>query len=191
MKVREATFEAVQRPLATRVKTNWKRVAWFRRTLLTSLVLIQTLVATSYMIAVLPYHGGNFVEMGIIAIFFVLFAWISVGFWIGMFGFIIRCFGRDRLSLLGRHTLTDLNSHPLSRTAVVMPIYHEPIPRTFGGIRAVYRSVEQTGRIDHFDFFILSDSRNPDVWLAEQAEWHQLCQAPPIRLSASSTIIYS
>ncbi|MGD9850848.1 MAG: glucans biosynthesis glucosyltransferase MdoH [Nitrospirales bacterium] len=186
MKTRDAAFEAVHSPPTTGLQVSWKRVAWFRRALLTTLVLIQSLVASSYMIAVLPYHGGNLVEMGIIALFFVLFAWISVGFWIGMFGFIIRCFGRDSHSLLGRHTLTDLDSQGLSRTAVVMPIYHEPIPRTFGGIRAVYRSVEQTGHIAHFDFFILSDSRNPDVWLAEQAEWHQLSQ----ELGAGGRLFY-
>jgi membrane glycosyltransferase len=128
------------------------------------------------MTAVLPYHGGNFVELGIIFLFFVLFAWISFGFWIGVFGFIIRCLGGDRFSFLARHSSAELNAQPLSRTAVVMPIYHEPIPRTFGGIGAIYRSLVQTGQIEHFDFFILSDSRNPDVWLAEQAAWYRLCQ---------------
>ena len=174
--ISEATIETVHQSLPAKAKASWRRTAWIRRALLTTLVLNQTLIASSYMVAVLPYHGGDVVEWGIIILFFVLFAWISVGFWIGMFGFVLRCFGGDRYSLLGRHTPEELDDQPLPRTAVVMPIYHEPIHRTFGGIRAVYRSLEQTGRIEHFDFFILSDSRNPDVWLAEQAAWHQLCQ---------------
>ena len=174
--IREATIENVQHPLSAKVQVHWRRAAWIRRALLTTLVLNQSLIASSYMVAVLPYHGGNFVELGIISLFFVLFAWISVGFWIGVFGFVIRCIGGDRFSLLGRHTAAELNTQPLARTAVVMPIYHEPIHRTFGGIRAVYRSLVQTGQIEHFDFYILSDSRDPDVWLAEQAAWYRLCQ---------------
>jgi len=176
MKIREATFDKVQRPLATPRQVSWRMAAGLRRALLTVVVLAQSCVASFYMTAILPYHGGNMLEMAIIILFFVLFVWISVGFWIGMFGFILRCFGGDRLSPLGRHPVAELQTLPLSRTAVVMPIYHEPIQRTFGGIRAMYRSLAQTGQIDHFDFFILSDSRHPDVWLAEQAAWHQLCQ---------------
>jgi membrane glycosyltransferase len=103
-----------------------------------------------------------------------------------MFGFVIRCFGGDRLSPLKQHTSEELHAQPLSRTVIVMPIYHEPIHRTFGGIRAIYQSLERTGQIEHFDFFILSDSRNPDIWLAEQAAWHQLCR----ELGASGRLFY-
>jgi membrane glycosyltransferase len=176
MKFREATIAEAQHSLATSRRISWRIAAGLRRALLTVIVLIQSFVAASYMTAILPYHGGNFLEMAIITLFFVLFVWISVGFWIGMFGFFLRCFGGDRFSPLGRHTAAELSTQPLARTAVVMPIYHEPIQRTFGGIRAMYRSLEQTGQIEHFDFFILSDSRNPDVWLAEQAAWHRLCK---------------
>ena len=176
MRISEAIIDDAQQPITAKPQVGWRRAAWIRRTLLTILVLAQSVIASTYMTAVLPYHGGNFVELGIITLFFVLFAWISIGFWMGIFGFVIRCFGGDRFSLLRRHTSAELNEQPMSRTAVVMPIYHEPIHRTFGGIRAVYRSLEQTGQIDHFDFFILSDSRDPDVWLAEQAAWYQLCQ---------------
>lgn len=164
----------------------WPTIARFRRTLLTLLVLGQSLLATSYMVSVLPYHGEGGVELGILALFFLLFAWISVGFWIGIFGFVIRCAGGDRFSLLGRHTPEKLAAMNLARTAVVMPIYHEPINRSLGGLRAVYRSLEQTGQLEHFDFFILSDSREPNIWLSEQTAWHQLCQ----ELGAEGRLFY-
>ena len=186
MRLSEATLNNAQPQLSLRQRTRWRRAAWIRRTLLTLLVLAQSLLASSYMTAVLPYHGGTYVELGIITLFFVLFAWISVGFWMGVFGFVIRCFGGDRFSLLKRHPSEKLQEQALRRTAVVMPIYHEPIGRSFGGIRAMYRSLVQTGQIEHFDFFILSDSRNPDVWLAEQAAWHQLCQ----ELGAGGRLFY-
>lgn len=174
--IRQASIDTATAPLSPSFPVRWRGVAYFRRTCLTLFVLTQSLIATYYMISVLPYHGGNLVELGIIVLFAVLFTWISVGFWVGIFGFVIRCVGGDRLSLLKRHAPETLAGMPLARTAVVMPIYHEPINRTLGGLRAVYRSLEQTGQIEHFDFFILSDSRSPDVWLSEQAAWYQLCQ---------------
>ncbi len=176
MSITESTLDAIPHPLSEDVQVEWRKAAWLRRVLLTILVLAQSVMASTYMMAVLPYHGGNVVELCIIIVFFVLFAWISVGFWMGVFGFVIRCLGGDRFSLLRRHSPQELNERSLTRTAIVMPIFHEPIQRTFGGIRAVYQSLAQTGQIDHFDFFILSDSRDPGIWLAEQAAWHQLCQ---------------
>ena len=67
MKTPDALFETLHRPVTADVPTSWKLTAYFRRTLLTLLVFTQTVVATSYMTAVLPYHGGNVVELGIIA----------------------------------------------------------------------------------------------------------------------------
>ena len=186
MSTTETALGAVPHPLSDDVQVDWRKAAWVRRSLLTILVLAQSVMASNYMMAVLPYHGGNVVELCIVIVFFTLFAWISVGFWMGIFGFIIRCLGGDRFSLLRRHSPEKLNDQSLSRTAVVMPIYHEPIQRTFAGIRAVYRSLEQTSQIDHFDFFILSDSRDPEIWLTEQAAWHQLSQ----ELGADGRLFY-
>ncbi len=36
------------------------------------------------------------------------------------------------------------------------------------GLRATYESVEATGQIEHFDFYVLSDSYNADIAIAEQ-----------------------
>lgn len=156
--------------------TRWRLTAWFRRALLTIIVFSQTGVGTHYLMQVLPYHGGNLVEQGLIVIFALLFAWISIGFWIGISGFLIRRLGGDRKSLAKRHPDAKLANVPLTRTAIVMPIYNEPVNRTLGGLRAVYKSLQQTGHIEHFDFFILSDSRSPEIWLTEQSAWFTLCQ---------------
>lgn len=155
---------------------NWRAKASIRRVLVTILVLGQTGIATWGMIRVLPYHGGDIIEIGLVAVFCLLFFGISVGFWFGFYGFVVRRSGGDPLSLLRRHPPHMLASVTLARTAIIMPIYHEPVDRTFARLRATYRSLASTGQLDHFDFFILSDSRNPEYWLAEQAAWYQLCK---------------
>jgi len=164
----------------------WRPVVMLRRALLTLLVLAQTLVAAYFMVSVLPYHGGNGLERGLVALFAILFAWISVGFWTAVFGFVVRRRGGDAYSLARRHSVERLAQTPLARTAVLIPIYHEPIGRTFRGVRAIFRSLQATGQLEHFDFHILSDSRDPNVWLAEQATWFRLCQ----ELDAANHLFY-
>ena len=156
-------------------KSRWRLHIALRRFLLTSLVLGQTALGSFYMTAVLPYHGGNAIEISLIALFAIMFLWISVGFWMAITGFIIRRFGGDSQSLMRRYRHQDWDNVPLTKTAIVMPIYHEDVDRTLGGLSAVYRSLEQTGHLAFFDFFILSDSRDPKYWLSEQATWYRLC----------------
>ncbi len=154
----------------------WRQRGAWRRLGLTLAVLGQTAVACYFLSVVLPYHGRNLLEAAILVMFALLFCWVSVGFWIGVYGFILRRRGGDRLSLCARHPEAELLATPLARTAVVMPVYHEPIERSFNGLRAVYRSLERTGQLEHFEFHILSDSRDPEVWLQEQAAWFRLCR---------------
>ena len=54
--------------------------------------------------------------------------------------------------------------HRAARAAVVMPICNEDVQRVFAGLRATYESLAQTGALDRFDVFILSDSgRDPQI----------------------------
>lgn len=164
----------------------WKVRAFLRRTILGGLVLGQTTIATWGMIGVLPYHGGDVLEISLIVVFSFLFFGISIGFWFGLYGFAIRLFGGDRLSLLRRHPPHSLTKVPLARTAFIMPIYHEPVDRTLARLRSTYRSLSLTGQLEYFDFFILSDSHDPEYWLAEQAAWYHLCKD----LDAEGRIFY-
>lgn len=164
----------------------WRAIAFIRRTLLAAFVLGQTAVASYYLLWVLPYHGYTWVEKGLTGLFALLYAWIAVGFWTAMIGFFIRLFGGDRYSLLKRHSEEDLAATPMAKTAIVMPIYHEPVQRTLRGLRAVYRDIEKTGELDHFEFYILSDSRDPNVWLEEQTAWQRMCD----ELGADGRLFY-
>ncbi|MGH8129035.1 MAG: glucans biosynthesis glucosyltransferase MdoH, partial [Gammaproteobacteria bacterium] len=151
----------------------WRWAARRRRTLFMALTAGQSLLATYYMLAVLPYHGSTLLEIALAVAFALSFAWVSVGAWLAVFGFVYRLFGGDRKSLVAQTTASDLESTPLARTALVMPIYNEPVAQCFAGLASVYRALERSGLLDHFDFFVLSDSRDPDVWLSEQAAWNE------------------
>jgi membrane glycosyltransferase len=165
---------------------NWRRVATVRRFVMTLFVVGQTLIACYFLLWVLPYHGGTLVELGLLFLFALLYMWIAVGFWTGVFGFLLRLVGGDRYSLLKRHSGKDLDATPLARTAIIMPVYHEPVRWTLSGLKAVYQDLERSGHLDQFEFHIISDSRNPDVWLEEQATWYRLCQ----ELGAEGRLFY-
>lgn len=158
------------------LKHRWRMVANLRRAVLMLFVFGQTGVASYFLLWVLPYHGGTWLELGMLALFAILYAWIAIGFWTAVFGFVIRLLGGDRHSILKRHSDAKLLDTPLAKTAVLLPIYHEPVHWTLSGLKAVYRDIERTGQIEHFEFYILSDSRDPDVWLEEQVAWNKLAK---------------
>lgn len=164
----------------------WRGVAFIRRSLLILFVLGQTAVACYYLLWVLPYHGGTWLELGLTALFAILYIWIAVGFWTAVLGFLLRLVGGDRHALLRRHSDEALAATPLAKTAVLLPIYHEPVHWTLSGLKAVYRDIERFGYIEHFEFYILSDSRDPNVWLEEQAAW----QALATELGAEGRLFY-
>ena len=153
---------------------NWRAIGFRRRLLLLTAVLLQTAAATYFMLSVLPYNGGTWVEIGMASVFAILFSWISVGFWIGVFGFVLRRTGGDRQSLMRQQNPETLAATAMARTAIIMPIYNEQVEDCLGRLKAVYLSVQRTGHLEFFDFYILSDTRDPDIWLNEQAAWASL-----------------
>ena len=149
-----------------------------RRFVLAALIVGQTIIATDYMLRVLPYHGREPLEIAILVLFAVLFAWISAGFWTALAGFWLLARGRDRHAI-SRHMAGDAPDAIAkdARTAVVMPICNEDVSRVFAGLRATYESLAQTGALDRFDFYVLSDTGDADTRVAEIEAWLTLCRA--------------
>ena len=56
-----------------------------------------------------------------------------------------------------------------ARTALLFPTYNEDPDRVLARVQAIYESVEATGQSAAFDVFILSDTTDPDIFIAEEA----------------------
>jgi membrane glycosyltransferase len=168
---------------ALRRRMPWVRAAHRRRFLLLLLVLIPTVIASEFMVQVLPYHGATWVETAIVLFFGLLFGWISIGFWTALLGFVVLARGRDRFAITSL-AATDADTpdvappadraHP--RTAIIMPICAEPVERVFAGLRAIHRSLERAGVLADFDFFVLSDTAEPSAAVAEETAWLDWCR---------------
>jgi membrane glycosyltransferase len=149
--------------------------AMVRRTLLTVLVLAQTAAFVHGMAThVLPYHGAQPLEVAILSLSAILFGWVSLGFWTAITGFVLLCRGADRHAIT-RSVPPGTRIPADARTAVIMPICNEHVARVFAGLRATYESVAACGALRHFDFFVLSDSSEPDTLAAERHVWRTLC----------------
>src|SRR5690606_16894309 len=61
-----------------------------------------------------------------------------------------------------------------SRTALLLPTYNEPPHFVIARLQAIYESVRGTGRLAHFDFFMLSDTTDPAIWIEEEAAFLRL-----------------
>lgn len=147
-----------------------------RRIIFFSLVLLLITLATWVMADILWRGGGmNSCEIAILILFAILFAPVSLGIVQALTGFLVLWHRRDPARLLSL-----LEKNPalpeLPVTAVVLPIFNEDVSRVYEGLRAIYRSVEKTGQLKHFDFFILSDSNDPNKWIEEEMAWAELCK---------------
>lgn len=171
-----------------RLVHSWEKAAHARRMLLLALILATTLAASAYMASILPYRGTTVLEAALVGFFALLFAWISIGFWTSLLGFVLLLRGRDRFDLPmdppADGEAPEALAAPL--TAILIPIYNEHVERVFQGLEATYRSLEATGRLDGFHFFVLSDSTDPDKWVQEEIAWARTCE----RRNAFNRIFY-
>lgn len=163
-----------RRQRETRPAPRWQRVASVRRWVLLVLIFGQSFVAANQMRTVLPYQGQQWLEIAILALFVLLFAWVSAGFWTALMGFFQLLRGKDRYAID-----SEVGDEPIpedARTALLVPICNEDVPRVFAGVRATIESLRQSGNDRHFDVFILSDTFDPDIAIEETHAWLALCR---------------
>lgn len=155
-----------------------------RRLGLGGLAVATTALAGYAALRVLLVNGFRPLEWPILPLFVVLVFPVAISFWTAVFGFIVHLRGGDALAL--SRTLAESGPLDLAafRTAIVVPAYNEDPVRLFAGLKATYQSLERTGQLQHFDFFLLSDSTDPDAWVREEMAFHDLRQAvsDPARL---------
>ncbi len=151
-------------------------IAGDRRLTLAFLVIIPTLVGMWTLSNALPFGGRHLLEMLLLGLFGILFAWLWIGLWTALIGFWLTISKRDWLKISTLNARTDGKPTPLASTAVVMPICNEDADELFARIRATYLSLKDTGELEHFRFYVLSDSNQPDKWVDEELAWARLCR---------------
>lgn len=152
----------------TAARLNRRRFSFF------SAIFGFTSLATWFMADLLWRGGLTGIELALLLLFIVLFSQVAIGFCTAMTGFYVINRGGDsrRITI----TVDRGEEVPLASTAIVMPVFNEDVSRVFEGLRVVFRSVQETKKLEHFDFFILSDSNQPSQWIVEELAWVELCK---------------
>ena len=144
-----------------------------RRIIYAILTVITAITGVYMMYDILSANGITMLEAVILILFAISFCWISTAFWSAMFGFILLMLRLDPLTLKPIDSFYDDALPITTRTAVVMPIYNEDTHRVIAGFEATLNSLVATGEIEHFDFFMLSDTTKLDIAQRERDQWQQ------------------
>ena len=147
-----------------------------RRILLFGSALFFTNMAGGLMVDVLSGDGLSGFELAIVILFTINFLWIALSFATAVAGLFLRIFDLDPITLK-RNRKLPLPASLSARNVIVIPVYNETPHKVFARIRAVYESLRDLGFEQSFDFFVLSDTRDPDIWVQEELEWGELRRA--------------
>ncbi|CAM5766836.1 glucans biosynthesis glucosyltransferase H [Labrys miyagiensis] len=134
--------------------------SWAIRLFVFGGMLVLTAFGAWEMYKVVEVGGVTLLEWALVCLFVLNFSWIALAFTAAIAGFVYLLFHRRITQPLPQELTT--------RTAVLMPIYNEAPSRVFGAMQAIIELVEQTGLGKAFEYFFVSDTTDPNVWIAEE-----------------------
>ncbi|MBB4284977.1 membrane glycosyltransferase [Roseospira goensis] len=137
-------------------------------------VLALTLVTTQSFVQVLAANGLSALHVALIVVFVPLAAWLAQSFCTLTAGALLIAWHRVRGRRAGPPDAAARAAGldpALPRVALVMPVYNEDTARVFAGVAAMRDDLARLGVSERFDVFVLSDTTDPDLWLAEIEAW--------------------
>src|ERR1043166_3014898 len=163
-------------PESGRDRVEERKVSWLaaRRALFLSLTALTVMLISWRTFAMLQINGLDPLKTAGFLLFVVLLIPIALSFWTAAIGFVVQSSGGDPLGVTRDLLEDDADTVEHPRTAVVMPIYNEDPVRVFAGLKVTYQDLEKTGRLPSFDFFVLSDTTDPDIWVREEMAFADL-----------------
>lgn len=138
-----------------------------RRRNVFGLMFLSTLFATLKWASVIPTDANFFSKFLMVFLFVLTFAWIALFFWSGIFGF----FELLRHKHVPGIRWPDEHKKTTSKTAVLVPVYNESPASVYANILAMAESLAETKNASGYDFFVLSDTTDPKIWLEEETCW--------------------
>ncbi|QEF96439.1 Glucans biosynthesis glucosyltransferase H [Stieleria maiorica] len=153
------------------------------RAVVIMVTLVATVIATShYYVVIAGGPGVQIAEMLTVPLFALLFAWITFSFCLATVGAASLALARNR----GGEAIHQREAMTTARTAVLVPVYNESPERVFAGIQAMIQDLADHGAASTFDFYVLSDTTDPETWLQEEVAWARLSE----ELGETSKVFY-
>ncbi len=164
--------------------------AFARRLLLLVLTLGTAGGATALWADLLAQNGLTILDIIQIILFALSYLWVSPFFWSSILGWLRLASGGKTPGIVHPHHLLpgveapELMNH--RATAIVIPVYNEEAGAVFARLCAMYKALERSGNLQHFHFFVLSDSTDAEAWLAEEIMWSKVVR----ELNAEGRLFY-
>ncbi len=134
-------------------------------------VASSSLTGVLMMSDILGANGLTWLELLLLVLFSITFSWIVASFWNAVVGFVLMASRRDPLSLRRQANAPEPALRIAQRFAVLMPVYNEDTSRVMAGFEANLQSLIATGALEYFDFYLLSDTQDPEIVKAEASQW--------------------
>ena len=162
-------------PLAMPVQSLWRfgraerrawaaprlaRTPWLARLVIFGGAFALTFYGAREMYGVVEVGEVTPLEWALVVLFVITFSWIALAFASSVVGFGWIVAGARRTG--PRPARLEV------KTAIVMPIYNEAPSRVFAAMQAICEDVAATGLGEPFDYFFLSDTTDPNLWIAEE-----------------------
>ncbi|XDD49230.1 glucans biosynthesis glucosyltransferase MdoH [Leptospira sp. WS92.C1] len=150
----------------------------YRRLSFGGLVFFFVIIGVFLEVQFLSFQSISPFEWATLILFCVLFPVISFGAATALIGLIQKLRGGDPLSISKILENTELHENEIPPTAVVMPIHCEDVSRIFAGVELMLNGIAENGLSQKLDFFILSDTSDPNLWALEEKAFFILSQKP-------------
>jgi membrane glycosyltransferase len=138
-----------------------------RRGALLAFTVVSSLAASLVMTLAFAADRVTVLELLALPLFASLFAWTAFSCASAVAGFVA----------LWREGPVREGPPPIltSRNALLLPVYNEAPEPVFARLAAMLESLRTAGALDHFDVFVLSDTRQRDVAVEEREAYDRLC----------------
>jgi membrane glycosyltransferase len=158
-----------------------------RRRALAAVLNIGTYLLLFFVFAwVLSDGGWSIIDVLMLISFLLAAPWSVLGLWNAIIGLWLLHGTRDGLTAVAPFATAALSDRPLnSRVAVLLTVRNENASHAIARLRAVKCSLDATAEWALFDYFVLSDTSDAGVAMAEEAtivEWQRQEPADALRL---------
>ncbi|MDV6234669.1 glucans biosynthesis glucosyltransferase MdoH [Leptospira ellisii] len=149
----------------------------YRRLSFGGLVFFFVIIGVFLEVQFLSFQSISPFEWATLILFCALFPIICFGAAISIFGFIQKLRGGDPLRISKILEKNDIIKD-IPPVAVVMPVHCEDVARIFAGAECMLRGIADNGLEKNTDFFILSDTSDPNLWALEEKAFSVLSAKP-------------
>ena len=161
--------QSLQRHARTPTGTQSVRELSRRRRIVAALNILTYAALVLAFASVVGRNGWTLIDALMLLCFMVGLPWTVLGFWNSLIGLMLLHTGKDaRMRVAPFADAGDAPDPITLHTAVLMTLRNEDPARAFARLKAVKRALDATGFGGQFGYFILSDTNDEAVALAEE-----------------------